>query len=78
MNLEGLREAVAKGRSLARQTSLNPEPTVTIPLREAEALVKVAEAVRSALLAEVDNDNDGWLRGLDDMERTLTELEAME
>ena len=77
MNLEGLREAVAKGRSLARQTSLNPEPTVTIPLREAEALVKVAETVGIFFSWFRDQDvvNIGDIR---DMRKAFQELEAME
>ena len=77
MNLEGLREAVAKGRSLARQTSLNPEPTVTIPLREAEALIEITVAVRELAYTQVE---DYWSR--QDREQKLwhawNKLEAME
>ena len=80
MNLEGLREAVAKGRSLSRQTSLNPDPIVTLSLREAEALVKVAETAKAWQNAREDEEGsmDCLIVARVALTDALDELEAIE
>lgn len=77
MNLEGLRETVAKGRSLSRQTSLNPDPIVTLSLREAEALVSFVEEIKE-IVHSWDAGAAEWNGWLEDISNSLRTLEAIE
>ena len=79
MSFEALRSAIAWAKSPWRQTSLNPDPTITLTLREAEALVKVVKAlVRAREQDDLVGRTDAMTDALFDCYDALDELEAME